>query len=160
MVESNSPPLEMPAFHPATVSLRRLAELGRAFEKHLERHLDVNSTDREAMEHLLARGPLTATQLAEAINHSPAGTTTVIDRLEHLGHISRQTDPTDRRKTWIRATDSSRDRAETLLRTLATTLDDVAASLSTSEQGVVTRYLEEVTNRYEGLLASSDPESD
>lgn len=139
------------------MSLRRLTELGRAFEKHLEAHLDVNPTDREAMEHLLTRGPLTAAQLAKAINHSPAGTTTVIDRLEHLGHITRESDPDDRRKTVVRATLSSRQKAETLLRTLARTIDEVATNLSPTEQDVVTAYLEAVTSRYEELLASSDP---
>ena len=157
MVESNPAAPVRPPFHPATVSLRRLTELGRAFERHLESHLDVNPTDREAMEHLLARGPLTATQLAKAINHSPAGTTTVIDRLEHLGHITREADPDDRRKILVTATRASREQAEALLRALAWTVDDVATHLSPSEQDVVSRYLQDVTTRYEELLASSDP---
>lgn len=158
MVESNQKSGGRPRFHAATVSLRRLTELGRAFEAHLERHLAVNPTDREAMEHLISRGPLTPSQLSRAIRHSPAGTTTVIDRLERLGHITREPDPTDRRKTWITATDSSKEEAEQLLRNLARTIDDVAQGLSREEQETVTRYLDMVTERYETLLSSSDPE--
>lgn len=142
----------------ATRHLRELTELSRAFERRLERELGVNSTDREAMEHLISRGPLSAKDLAAAISHSPAGTTTVIDRLEKLGHASRVADPSDRRVTLVQATPASKRKAETIVWGMVAAVDSVAASLSEDEAEVVSRYLAGVTRAYRTFSGVSDPE--
>jgi DNA-binding MarR family transcriptional regulator len=157
MVESNSGRGIPGTFHPATVTLRRITEMGRVFEKSLEHHLGVNPTDREAMEHLISRGPLTATQLAHAIDHSPAGTTSVIDRLERVGHITRQADPSDRRKTLIVASPTSQQQARDLLAALARSIDEAANALNDDEQAVVERYLADVAEKYRRVLDANDP---
>jgi DNA-binding MarR family transcriptional regulator len=150
MVEANNPgPLAGIAVHPATVALRRLTEVTRAFESRLQRELTVNPTDLLAMQHLISRGPMTASQLAKAIDHSPAATTTVIDRLEALGHARRESEPSDRRMTRVVPTTESRDKAERILWEMIRAVDEAVTSRTPPDQQVITEYLLDVVDRYE-----------
>jgi DNA-binding MarR family transcriptional regulator len=142
--------------HPATIALRQLTELTRGFEQRLQRELTVNPTDLLAMQHLIAQGPLTASELATAIEHSPAATTTVIDRLEALGHVRRERHLGDRRVTRVVPTDESRDKAEKILWTMIRAIDGVVTARSSADQEVITTYLSEVAERYEEASRVSD----
>jgi DNA-binding MarR family transcriptional regulator len=148
--------------HPATMRVRELADITRRFEKRLQDHLTVNPTDLMAMQHLIQRGPLTAGQLAEAIELSPGATTTVIDRLEVLGHVQRVADASDRRVVTIVATEDSRHKAEAMLWAMIGGIDQVVTNLPPDHQQIVLDYLDKVIARYressEG--ATSDPSSD
>lgn len=128
--------------------VRELADITRQFEKRLQEHLTVNPTDLDAMQHLIQRGPLTAGQLAEAIELSPGATTTVIDRLEALGHVQRVTDASDRRIVSIVATESSRQKAESMLWAMIRAIDQVVTDLPPDHQGIVLDYLDKVIARY------------
>jgi DNA-binding MarR family transcriptional regulator len=157
MVEANDfSDSSAPPVHPATVALRRLTEVTRAFENRLQRELTVNSTDLLAMQHLISRGPMAASALADAIHHSPAATTTVIDRLEALGHVRRERDLEDRRVTRVVPTAESKDKAEKILWEMIHSVDNVVVSRDVAEQDVITRYLLEVVDRYEAASRLSD----
>jgi DNA-binding MarR family transcriptional regulator len=156
MVEANSVSgLVSGPVHPATVALRRLTEVTRAFENRLQHELTVNSTDLLAMQHLISRGPMTASALAEAIDHSPAATTTVIDRLEALGHVRREKEPDDRRVTRVVPTSESRAKAEKILWEMIQAIDEAATSRSSADQEVITEYLLDVVERYERASRST-----
>jgi DNA-binding MarR family transcriptional regulator len=157
MIEANKDGFAEGDAHHATRRLRELVQLSRAFERRLEKELDVNPTDREAMEHLISRGPLSAKDLARAIGHSPGGTTSVIDRLEKSGHAERHPDPNDRRATLVFATSASREKAESILWEMVRAVDAVATSLPAHEQGIVSRYLADVVSVYRVVSDSSDP---
>jgi DNA-binding MarR family transcriptional regulator len=157
MVEANGVSgLATGPVHPATVALRRLTEVTRAFENRLQHELTVNPTDLLAMQHLISRGPMTASALAKAIDHSPAATTTVIDRLEALGHIRREKEPDDRRVTRVVPTSESRARAEKILWEMIRAIDQAATSRSPADQEVITDYLADVVERYEQASRSTD----
>ena len=147
--------------HPATLRVRELADMTRQFEKRLQEHLAVNPTDLVAMQHLIQRGPLTAGQLAEAIELSPGATTTVIDRLEALGHVQRVMDPSDRRVVSIVATESSRHKAEAMLWAMIGAIDQVVTDLPPDHQRIVLDYLDQVIARYRefGEGGASGPSS-
>jgi DNA-binding MarR family transcriptional regulator len=148
--------------HLATKRVRELADISKRFEKRLQDFLRVNATDLVAMQHLIQRGPLTAGQLAKAIELSPGATTTVIDRLEALGHVQRMTDSSDRRVVTIVATDASRRKAEAMLWAMIGGIDQVVTDLPPDHQQIVLDYLDRVIARYressEGT--TSDPSSD
>lgn len=157
MVEANGVSnVPGPPVHPATVALRRISELSRLFEQRLQHELTVNPTDLLAMQHLISRGPMTAGDLAQAIDHSPAATTTVIDRLEGLGHVRRESHPTDRRVTQVVPTRESRDKAENIIWEMIRAIDEVAASRSSHDQAVITDYLSDVLERYAKMARPSD----
>lgn len=138
----------MPQVHPATAALRQLTEVTRAFENRLQHELAVNPTDLLAMQHLISRGPMTASALANAIRHSPGATTTVIDRLEALGHVRRESAPHDRRVTRVVPTSESREKAEEILWEMIRSVDEVVTSRSPANQKIITEYLLEVVARY------------
>lgn len=57
---------------------------------------------------LASSGPLSAGELTNALRLSPAATTTVIDRLERAGLVSRIRDSHNRRRVLVTPTDAAR----------------------------------------------------
>lgn len=157
MVEANNPSESVrPPVHTATMALRQLTEVTRAFENRLQQELTVNPTDLLAMQHLISRGPMTASALAHAINLSPGATTTVIDRLEVLGHVRRESEPHDRRVTRVVPTPESQVKAEGILWEMIHAIDDAVTSRHPSEQQAITEYLLDVLERYKAVSGLSD----
>jgi DNA-binding MarR family transcriptional regulator len=71
----------------------------------------VNRTDLRLLG-AVRHGPLTAGQVAEAVQLSPAAATTAIQRLAARGHLTRESDPADRRRAVVALTSSARELAE------------------------------------------------
>lgn len=71
----------------------------------------VNRTDLRLLG-ALQHGPLTAGQVAEAVQLSPAAATAAIQRLVARGHLTREPDPGDRRRAVVALTASARRLAE------------------------------------------------
>ena len=69
--------------------------------------LGVNGTDRRIVGLVFTAGPLSAGALAAAAGLSPAATTTAVQRLVAAGHLVREIDPGDRRRTVLTLTDSA-----------------------------------------------------
>lgn len=69
---------------------------------------------------ILADGPgHTVSEICDAAGSRPSTITSVLDRLERRGHISRGVRPADRRVVVIELTSSGRQAADTIRRTLA-----------------------------------------
>ncbi|MFC5814351.1 MarR family winged helix-turn-helix transcriptional regulator [Nonomuraea harbinensis] len=94
------------------MELRRLQRSFDAFDEAAAARLGLNRTDLRCLDVVLAGGPLPAGRLSVALKLSPAATTTVIDRLERAGMVSRAPDPGNRRRVLVAATDAARS-AET-----------------------------------------------
>jgi DNA-binding MarR family transcriptional regulator len=71
----------------------------------------VNRTDLRILG-AVRHAPLTAGQVAEAVQLSPAAATTAIQRLAARGHLTREPDPADRRRAVVALTSSARELAE------------------------------------------------
>ena len=140
-----------------TVLLRDIVELSRAFEAHLGRELGVNATDREAMEHLIAAGPLSPTNLSQRLGVSTAAVTAVVDRLVAHGHAERMPHPTDRRQVIVAPTTASVDRAMNVLLPMIGQIDATLDGFSASEQDAITRFLEHVVASYRQHLPETAP---
>lgn len=92
------------------------------FDGELARLLGVNRTDLRALEILLIETPeASPSQLAAQLGLTSGSVTTMLDRLENRGYLTREPHPNDRRKTIVRATPRAGDRAHELLAPL---LDD------------------------------------
>jgi DNA-binding MarR family transcriptional regulator len=78
------------------------------FEEALVHHLGINRSDARCLDVLEERGPMPAGELAAATGLSPAATTSLVDRLEHAGYLSRVRDESDRRRVLISLTDAGR----------------------------------------------------
>jgi MarR family transcriptional regulator, organic hydroperoxide resistance regulator len=81
--------------------------------------LDLSASDINALANLADGRGRTVSQLASAIGSRPTTLTSVLDRLERYGHITRGRRAGDRRSVLIELTDSGRVAAETIAQTLS-----------------------------------------
>jgi DNA-binding MarR family transcriptional regulator len=86
------------------------------YDRELARVLAVNETDLRCLEILLQELPESSpSQLAERLGLTTGSVTSLLDRLEKAGYLSREAHPTDRRKTVVRATPGFQHRAYALI---------------------------------------------
>jgi DNA-binding MarR family transcriptional regulator len=142
--------------HPATVLLREFLDVTADFERSLGAELSVNPTDLTAMQHLIVAGALTPTALAQRLGLSSGAVTTVIDRLEGLGHVHRAPNPDDRRGTLVVPEPASVGRAMSRIIPMVTEVDRAIRDFAPDEQAVITRYLSQVVTAYRGHAAESE----
>jgi len=140
--------------HPATLLLREFLDVTADFEHGLGEELSVNSTDLTAMQHLIVAGSLSPTALAQRLSLSSGAVTTVIDRLESLGHVQRTPNPDDRRSTLVVPAPTSVGRAMSRIIPMVTDVDRAIDEFDHAEQAVITRYLERVVDAYRSHSAS------
>jgi DNA-binding MarR family transcriptional regulator len=74
------------------------------FDTAAARVLGVNPTDLRCLEILLAQPTALPSQLSEQLGLTSGSITTMLDRLQQQGYLTRTPDPTDRRKVLVRAT--------------------------------------------------------
>lgn len=137
-----------PPVHRATELLRELVDATDLFRGSLREDLAVNETDLAAMQHLLTAGPIAPTGLSRLLGISTTATTTAIDRLVELGHVTREPHPSDRRSILVVPSETSRARAFALLMPMLADLERVLAEFSDEEQAAITAYLDRAVAVY------------
>lgn len=81
--------------------------------------LDLTASEINALANLADGHSRTVSQLGSAVGARPTTLTSVLDRLERRGHITRATPASDRRSVLIELTGSGRSAAAVISRTLA-----------------------------------------
>lgn len=81
--------------------------------------LDMTASEINALANLADGQGRTVSQLGAAVGTRPTTLTSVLDRLERRGHITRGARAGDRRSVLIELTDSGRETAAVITRTLA-----------------------------------------
>jgi DNA-binding MarR family transcriptional regulator len=105
--------------------------------------LGLGVTDLSALDHLLQSPlPLGPVELGHRLGISSASATTLVDRLEHAGHIVRTADPADRRRQTLVVTEHARREARMALGPMIDALSQAAQELTGQEADAVARYLE------------------
>ncbi len=137
-----------------TVLLREILDVTEEFEAHVGRELAVNATDLKAMEHLIASGPLSPTELARRLDISTAAVTSVVDRLAAARHVTRSQHPTDRRGIVVEAVPRSVAKAMGTLMPMILGIDRVLDEFDPDEQAVIADYLARVRDVYRAQLPS------
>ena len=132
--------------------LREFIMLSRAFERQMGEALAVNPTDLSAMEHLIAAGSLTPSELARRLDISTAATTLVVDRLVGVGHAHRDPHVSDRRKVVVTPAPASVARAVQELMPVIGRVATLARGLSPEERVVISRFLGQVLDIYRDSL--------
>jgi DNA-binding MarR family transcriptional regulator len=132
-------------------------QIGRAFAA---AH-DVRPTDFRALLHVMvaetAGAPITSGELRQRMGLSGAAITYLVDRMMASGHITRESDPADRRKVILRYSDSGLATARAFFAPLGTHSHDAMAHLpdaDLSAAGRVFTALIEAMRRYQNDLAS------
>lgn len=130
----------------------RVQQLGvrqQRFERYLASELGVDAPGLEAMDHLIATGPATPTELAKRLGISTAATTLVLNRLEDAGHIRRDRHPSDGRKLVVTAAQSSADRAYERVLPMIEGVEDLVSGLSAADRATVQAFLDRLVAIYD-----------
>lgn len=89
-----------------SADLRMMTAQSEHIGRHFARQNKVGGTDFHALLHIMvaetAGTPLTAAELRRRMDVSPAAITYLVDRMMDAGHVRREPDPEDRRKTLLR----------------------------------------------------------
>src|SRR5690349_7506783 len=91
--------------------VRAYQETVDAFDEAVAAHLGVNRTDLRCLDVLLRLGSAAPGRLGAALGLTTGSVTAMLDRLERLGYLTREPDPSDRRKVVVRATPVADERA-------------------------------------------------
>jgi DNA-binding MarR family transcriptional regulator len=106
------------------------------------RMVGINTTDQRCLDLVDVHGGMTAGELAEAASLSPGAVTTVLDRLERMGFVTRTRDETDRRRVIVEMTDEARKLAGAVYGPIAAYAAEYIETLSDEEIAVINRFLE------------------
>lgn len=104
----------------------------------------LHHTDVDALTRVMAqeRGtPMTAGALAQELGLTTGAITSVVDRLERAGHVSRVRDDADRRKVLVHYSAGGRALADEFVDPLTRRIDAVMDQFTSAELDVVRRYL-------------------
>jgi len=104
--------------------------------------LGINRTDLRCLDELLQAGELSPARLAERVRLTTGSTTTLLDRLERAGYVTRSPDLRDRRRIVVRPTPKALDRAQDLYGPLAAEGVQALSHLTPDELRTVLRYLQ------------------
>lgn len=121
-----------------TVESDRFAEMFG--EVHGMHRTDLNAL-AVIMDATRSGAPVTPTALADALHLSYSATTSVVDRLERSGHVSRDRSAADRRKIELRMRDSARELGAAFFAPLRAEYVEAWKDMSDDERAVVARFL-------------------
>jgi len=124
--------------------MRAVARAQHKFNVSVAHVMDLAPNDVWALEHLLADGPLGPADLARRLGMTSASATTLVDRLEAAGHVSRRPHPTDRRRLVVAPTEQASHDAYAAIALFLADLEAAEADLTAGEREVVARYLDRV----------------
>lgn len=135
-------------------------QIGRAFAVvH-----DVRPTDFRALLHVMVAEttgrPITSGELRQRMGLSGAAITYLVDRMMASGHITRQSDPADRRKVILRYSESGLDTARAFFAPLGLHLHTAMTDLPDADLAAAHRVftaLIEAMRLYQDELATLEP---
>lgn len=128
--------------------LREVAGLHADFMSRLAASLDLNATALDAMEWLMAEGPLTPSDLAARLHLTPGGVTNLVNRLEATGHAHREQAPGDGRSVRVVPTPASVATALERLGPLIGEMTERTGTYTAAEMATIERFLGDVSESY------------
>ena len=113
------------------------------FDREVARLLGINETDLRCLEILMQEEQeATPRLLADRLGLTTGSVTTMLDRLQKIGYITRSPHPSDRRRVIVRATETATRRAWEFMEPLMAEGQQHLLSRYTAEQlGLITDFL-------------------
>ncbi len=116
-----------------SADMRALTAQSDRIGRHFARQNEVGGTDLHALLHIMVAEtdgtPLTPAQLRRRLDVSPAAITYLVDRMIDSGHLRREPDPIDRRKTLLRYEESGKALARSFFNPLGAELHSALADV-------------------------------
>ncbi|WBU63520.1 MarR family winged helix-turn-helix transcriptional regulator [Paracoccus aerodenitrificans] len=94
------------------IALRRILRATEVHGKELAQSAGLTPVQLRVVQIVAETGSTTGTAIARRMHVAPATVTAMIDKLERLGHVTRQQSQTDRRQTMILLTEAGRTALE------------------------------------------------
>ena len=136
-----------------------IRSLFTAFERvnaHWRRSLSLSANEFLVLFHLWMSpdGAMSTGQAGELINLTSGGLTSLVNRLEDAGHLRRQSDEVDRRRSILTLTQQGEDARRSFLAMLHE-LDDYAGNRDGDDAAAIADYLRDATQMLERIVAES-----
>jgi DNA-binding MarR family transcriptional regulator len=149
-----------------SADMRAITAQSDRIGRHFARKNDVSGTDFHALLHIMvaetAGEPLTAAQLRRRMDVSPAAITYLVDRMIDAGHLRREPDPQDRRKTLLRYEKPGMALARSFFTPLGAELHTTLAGLPDRDLAAAHRVfaaMMEAMANFESRLAAPNPKA-
>jgi DNA-binding MarR family transcriptional regulator len=133
---------EAAAIDGARTALRRLTSEIDALDGRAAQYFDVHRTDLHCLDLLASRGPLTPSDLAQAMSLTSGGMSIALDRLERAGLARRLRNPDDRRSVLVEATDLTHRLGREFFGPLGAVEHDLLARYSPRELRAIHAFLD------------------
>lgn len=127
-------------------AMRRLGREIQRTEQAIADAVGINTTDLHCLEILRSRGPIPASELAEASGLSRAAITTVIDRMERAGFACRVDDPADRRRVVVELTPVSEEQGRQMFGDLMRSSLELHAGYTTEQLELLLDFVSRTTS--------------
>jgi hypothetical protein len=118
----------------------------------------LNRTDMRALEIVSRVGAIAPTDLARLMGFTTGGITTVVDRLEKAGYVSRRPTAEDRRRLIVQVTEATALMDQVVYAGLFQATGEFVRTFKRTELAAITRFLEgvrSITGQYAESLTAA-----
>jgi DNA-binding MarR family transcriptional regulator len=120
---------------------RQLSAATIMFHQAVADRFGLNPTDHKCMDLLFTKGPMTAGELADVTGLTTGAITGVIDRLEKIGFVRREDDPSDRRRVIVRVVPKGYQRVGQLFKHLGEATAELSMHYSNAELATILDFM-------------------
>jgi DNA-binding MarR family transcriptional regulator len=124
-----------------TLHLRGLGNRTVLYQQNVAASLGLYNNDFISVDILREKGPITAGELSKLTGLATGSVTALIDRLEKMGYVSRQNDPSDRRKVIIVPQYENKEEVSNTYIPLHNAMVKLASSYTAEELALITQFL-------------------
>jgi DNA-binding MarR family transcriptional regulator len=142
------------------MAMREVTSLSVLYHQMMAQRLGVNSTDLQCLERVAANRNVTAGDLARVTGLTSGSITTVIDRLEQAGFVSRLRNDVDRRKVFVAATPAMRRQTEPLSAPMHDAIGEVLGRCGEDRLKFLSHVLQELCAAVNKAIAQLNAMSD
>jgi DNA-binding MarR family transcriptional regulator len=141
-------------------AVRHLVRADREMRRRLGTSMSVNTTDLQALRHVIREVQraedegaelvgVTPRRLADHLGITTAATTTLVDRLVGSGHLERVPHPADRRSLLLVPTPRARQEMHAHLSSMHRRMQEIAAAVPADARAAVVEFLTSLTGEME-----------
>ena len=116
--------------------------------------LGLSITEYEALSFITIKGTATPTEIARYTSLTTGSTTTMLDRLERMGFVSRKANPSDRRGVLVEVNASYQEKAQPLVAGIQQAHRELLATYSEEELKTIADFL----TRFTGNVSAATKE--
>lgn len=142
--------------------VRRLSTATNRYVERVRRDLEMTRSDLTAMEMIATRSraddPISPSELAAQLQLSASAVTSLVDRLEEMGHVRRGRRSDDRRRQTLTISDNAALVSGAAFAPMSRAVRSALDRMSDAELAVVERALHEVLAEIERLAPEGAPD--